>query len=218
MTTNAIVTAPPVSAAAAKLSGAAIIGYQILLLAVIFIRPDLDPARKPISEYAIGRHGWVMVLAFLTAAVSYSCLFVAVRPAVRGVTGRVGLGILGMCVVGTVGVGVFVADPVVTPLTELTPIGTLHVICGLSALVLLPFAALLINLDIARHNAAAAPTLRWTAGLPLLGLVLQWAMSIVIPPEGWPPPLPDLRGVADRSRGTPPPSRGARVGAPVREQ
>jgi Protein of unknown function (DUF998) len=187
MTTNAIVTAPPVSAAAAKLSGAAIIGYQILLLAVIFIRPDLDPARKPISEYAIGRHGWVMVLAFLTAAVSYGCLFVAVRPAVRGVTGRIGLGILGVCVVGTVGVGVFVADPVVTPLTELTAIGTLHVICGLSALVLLPFAALLINLDIARHNAAAERTLRWTAGLPLLGLVLHGAMSIVIPPEGWPP-------------------------------
>ncbi|HZO64309.1 MAG TPA: DUF998 domain-containing protein, partial [Kribbellaceae bacterium] len=155
MTTNATATAA--SATAARLSTAAIIAYQMLLLAVIFIRPELDPSRKPISEFAIGHHRWVMQLAFLTAAVSYGALFVAVRPAVRGANGRVGLGILGVCVVGTVGVGVFVADPVVTPLNELTTVGTLHVVCGLSALVLLPFAALLINLDVARGNTAAAP-------------------------------------------------------------
>ena len=149
---------------AAKVSIAAIIVYQALLLAAMALRPDLDPARNPISEYAIGRHGWVMVLAFLTAAVSYGCLFVALRPAVCGVTGRIGRGLLGACAVGTVGVGVFVADPVATPLTDLTTIGTLHVIFGLGALLLLPFAALLINLDLARANPAAAPLLRWTAG------------------------------------------------------
>lgn len=189
MTTTTTLTTRPASATAAMLSRAAIIVYQILLLAVIFIRPELDPARKPISEYAIGRHGWVMTLAFLTAAVGYACLFAAVRPAVRGRTGRAGLAVLGVCVAGTAGVGVFVADPVVTPLTDLTVIGTLHVICGFSALVLLPFAALLINLDLARGNAAGSPALRWTAGLPLAGLVLHWALSAVIPPEGWPPRL-----------------------------
>jgi hypothetical protein len=74
----------------------------------------------------------------------------------------------------------FVADPVVTPLTELTTIGTLHVICGFSALVLLPFAALLINLDMARGNPAVAAALRWTAGLPLAGLVLHWVLSLAV--------------------------------------
>jgi hypothetical protein len=58
------------------------------------------------------------LLAFLTAAAGYACLFVAVRPAVRGVTGQVGLGILGACARGTVGRGAFVADPVVTPLVR----------------------------------------------------------------------------------------------------
>ncbi len=189
MRTTAMVNAPPASGVAARLSSTAIIAYQLLLLAVIFIRPELDPARKPMSEYSIGRYGWVMTMAFLTAAVSYGSLFVAVRPAIRGATGRVGLGILGACVVGTVGVGVFVADPVVTPLTELTTIGTLHVVCGFSALVLLPFAALLINLDLAHGNTTVAPTLLWTAGLPLAGLLLHWALSFAVPPEGWPPRL-----------------------------
>jgi hypothetical protein len=187
MTTTTVTTPPAAGGVAAKLSIAAITAYQILLLMVIFIKPEVDPTHKPISEYAIGRNGWVMVLAFLTAAVSYGCLFVAVRPLVRTVSGRIGLGILGVCVLGTVGVGVFVADPVVTPLTDLTTIGTLHVICGFSALVLLPFAALLINLDVARRSPAVAPVLRWTAGLPLAGLILHELVSLVVPPEGWPP-------------------------------
>ncbi len=187
MTTGATVTGHRAAGVAARLSIAAIVAYQALLVAVIFIRPDLDAARKPISEYAIGRHGWVMVLAFLAAAVSYGCLFVAVRPAIRGAAGRVGLGILGVCALATVGVGVFVADPVVTPLTELTTIGTLHVICGFSALALLPFAALLLTYDVARGSLSAAAVLRWTAWLPLAGLVLHLALSLVMPPEGWPP-------------------------------
>ena len=174
---------------AARLSSAAIITYQALLLAVIFIRPEVDPTHKPVSEYAIGRYGWVMVLTFLTAALSYACLAAAVRPLVRGLAGRVGLVILCACVVGTVGVGVFVADPVTTPLTGLTTIGTLHVIFGFGALVLLPFAALLINLDLTGLSAAAKPVVWWTAGLPMAGLILHWLLSLVVPPQGWPPRL-----------------------------
>lgn len=143
---------------------------------------------KPVSEYAIGRHGWVAVLAFLTAAVSYGSLAVATRPAVRGVGGRIGLGILVVCALGTVGVGVFIADPVVTPLEGLSTVGTLHVVTGLVALVLLPFAALLISRSVAGRDPAAG-LVRWTGWLPLAGLVGQWLLSTVVPPEGWPPRL-----------------------------
>ena len=52
--------------------------------------------------------------------------------------------------------------------------GTLHVIFGTSQLVLLPFAALLINLSLARNNEAwrsSRRVLLWTAGLPLFGFL-----------------------------------------------
>jgi hypothetical protein len=51
--------------------------------------------------------------------------------------------------------------------------GTLHVIFGTSQLVLLPFAALLINLSLTRREGwrAARRTLLWTAGLPLFGFM-----------------------------------------------
>jgi hypothetical protein len=180
-----------ISAAAARLSIATLTTYQVLLGALIFIRPEVDPARQPISEYAIGRLGWIMVMAFLTSAVSYGALFVAIRAHVRGWPGKVGLGILLVCSIGTLGVGVFVADPIATPMNSLSTVGTLHVAFGGTALILLPFAALLVNLSLARNSQAWAPARRallWTAGLPLLGLVLFCAsLAVVVPAEGWPP-------------------------------
>ncbi len=178
MNDRSIVNPPPVTAiplAAARLAIAAVLTYQVLLIALIFIRPDLDPSWHTISEWAIGRYGWLMVLAFLISALSYGSLFVAIKSQIRGVWGRIGLGVLLVCTIGTVGVGVFVTDPMpLTPQHGVSTRGVLHVIFGTSALMLLPFAALLINLSLARQNrawATARRALLWTAGLPLLGLV-----------------------------------------------
>jgi len=180
-------------ALAARAAIAAVAVYQVLLAAVIFLRPEVNPTLRPISDYAIGRFGWTMVLAFVSSAVSDASLFVAIRPHVRGWLGRLGVGLLLMCVIGTTGVGLFVADPIATPMDGLSTIGTLHVVFGSSALVLLPFAALLINLSLARNNpawAASRRVLLWTAGLPLPGFVLSRLLATVIPAEGWPPHCP----------------------------
>jgi hypothetical protein len=173
MTTNSkAVTA--ISPTAARLSIGTMITYQILLIALIFIRPELDPSWHTISEWAIGRHGWLIVMAFLISALSYGSLFGAIKSQTRGSWGRIGLALLLICTVGTVGVGVFVTDPMsLTAQRGLSLTGTLHVIFGSSALMLLPFAALLINVNLARRNPAWAPARRallWSAGLPILGL------------------------------------------------
>lgn len=63
-----------VSSTAARLSIAAVVTYQVLLVALIFIRRDLDPSWHTISEWAIGSHGWLMVMAFLISALSYGSL------------------------------------------------------------------------------------------------------------------------------------------------
>jgi hypothetical protein len=201
--TDKTITKPvtAISLTAARLSIAAVITYQVLLIALIFIRPDLDPSWHTISEWAIGRLGWIMSLAFLISGMSYGSLFVAIKSQVPGIWGKIGLGILLICTIGTVGVGVFTTDPLETPPDALSTTGTLHLISGGSALMLLPFAALLINLSLALKNKAWATTRRallWTAGLPLLGLVgfLVHLAIFVIPleveygpgvPLGWPP-------------------------------
>ena len=188
-----------VSSAAPWLALTAIITFQLLLIVLILIRPDLDPSWHTISEWAIGPYGWVMSLAFLISAVSYGCLFVALRSVVESRSGRVGLGLLLICFVGTVGVGIFTTDPL--DAKSLTIRGTLHIIFGTTALVLLPFAALLINLSLGKKPgwASARRILRWTAGLPLLGFVgfVVYTIIFVVPlgPHaygpgvhiGWPP-------------------------------
>jgi Protein of unknown function (DUF998) len=123
-----------------------VITYRVILIARIFLRPELDPSWHTISEWAIGPYGWIMSMAFLISAVSYAALFVTLKSQIRGIIGRIGLGILLICVIGTVGVGVFTTDSLETPWKALSTIGTLHIVFGTSALMLLPFAALLLKL------------------------------------------------------------------------
>ena len=190
-----------ISKTAARLAIGAIVSYQILLIVLIFLRPDLDPSWHTISEWAIGRYGWMMSGAFIISAVSYGALFVMLRSQLRGTMGRIGLGILLICAIGAFGVGIFTTDPM--PLRfPLSTIGMLHVIFGTSQLTLLPFAALLINVSLARKNSTwtkARQVLLWTAGLPLLGFgaFVLYSAIFVFPlgPEaygpgvniGWPP-------------------------------
>ena len=166
-------TSAAISTRAARLAIVTIVSYQILLIVLIFVRPDLAPSWHAISEWAIGPYGWIMSGAFLISALSYAALFVMLKSQLHGSLGRLGLGILLICVIGATAVGIFTTDPM--PLHfPLSTRGTLHVIFGTSQLVLLPFAALLINLSLARNNEAwrsSRRVLLWTAGLPLFGFL-----------------------------------------------
>jgi hypothetical membrane protein len=166
-------TSVAISTRAARLAIAAIATYQVLLIVLIFLRPELDPSWHTISEWAIGPHGWIMSAAFLISALSYAALLLMLKSQLRGILGRTGLGILLICAIGAVGVGIFTTDPMPIHF-PLSARGTLHVIFGTSQLVLLPFAALLVNLSLARNNeawGAARRVLLWTAGLPLFGFL-----------------------------------------------
>ena len=194
-------TSAAISTTAAHVAIGAIVSYQVLLIVLIFLRPDLDPSWHTISEWAIGRYGWLMSGGFLLSALSYAAVFVVLRLQVRDAIGRIGLGIFLMCVIGALGVGIFTTDPMpIRP--PLSTTGTLHVIFGTSQLVLFPFAALLINLSLARKNETWARSRRvlfWTAGLPLFGFgafVLYSAIFVFPMGEqaygpgvniGWPP-------------------------------
>lgn len=108
-----------------------------------------------------------------------------------------------ICTIGTIGVGIFVMDSM--PLAAqkgLSITGMLHVIFGSSALMLLPFAALVINVNLVCRNPAwgrARRPLLWTAGLPTLSLAgfIAHMVIFLVPlgenaygpgvPLGWPP-------------------------------
>ena len=191
----------PISFGAAQLAIVAIVSYQILLIALIFLRPDLAPSWHTIREWAIGPDGWIMSCAFLVSAVGYAALCVMLKSQLHGLLGRFALGMLTICLAGAAGVGIFPTDPM--PLhPPLSTSGTLHVVFGTTQLVLLPFAALLINVVLARSNDAWRPARRillWTAAIPLFGFLsfAVYSAIFVFPlgPDaygpgvniGWPP-------------------------------
>jgi len=168
----------------AEASLVAAVAYQMLLFLALLVRPELDSSWQPISEYAIGRFGWVTVLAFLLSATSYMLLFLALRTHTGERPGRIGLGLLLGCAIGTVGAGVFISDPIQTPQNSLSPIGTVHVFSAGASLVLLPFAAVCINISLARTRPwrLKRRLLVMTAALPLLGLLgFVVAMAMIAP-------------------------------------
>lgn len=189
---------------AAAIAIAGIITYHTLLFVLIGLRPDLDPYWHTISEWAIGPWGWMMTSAFIIAGLSYGALFFAVAPEVRGWWGYLGLFIFGLCSLGLIGVGAFTMDPMTTPPDQLTARGVLHILFGMTQLMLLPFAALILSLNLALKNeewAGHKKALLSVAILPLAGFAgfIVHLNLYVIPlgdnaygpdvPIGWPPRL-----------------------------
>jgi len=190
-------SATTISRPAAQLSFVTASLFLVLLAALHILKPDLDPSWHMISEYEIGQYGWVMILTFLSLAASCVSLAVAIWSQVRSIGGRIGLVLLLLSALGMTIAAIFISDPITAGPSELTTHGKLHGLGALLGIPTFPIAALLINLYLARKNSAwsaARNSLLWTAGLPLLGLVVfASAMALTFrgsfgpeTPIGWP--------------------------------
>ena len=167
------------STTAAWLSIGTGVAYQALLLALIFFRPDLNPAWHSVSEWAIGPHGRIMSGTFLVCSISYFSSFALLRTQLRSRMGRIGLPILLICAAGVAGAGLFTTDPM--PFRPPLSIqGTLHVVSGTSQLVLFPLAALLLNLSLARTPAWSMA--RKTFAVDSLGAVVRLHLPSLFTP------------------------------------
>jgi len=119
------------------------------------LRRDLAPGQHFISEYAIGRGGWVMRLAF-------GCLTLACASCAVAVATPWAAVLFALCAFGAAGAGAFVTDPPGTPSRPWSP-GALHLV--FSALVIPAFPAAAI---VAAAAGAASPVGRAGAALAWL--------------------------------------------------
>jgi hypothetical protein len=69
-------------------------GFLVGLAGLHVLKPDLSPTWRMVSEYEIGRHGWIMQIAFVLLAVSCVAARSLLRPVTPGRAGRVGRGAL----------------------------------------------------------------------------------------------------------------------------
>jgi hypothetical protein len=164
-----------VSSAAARLSFAAAATFVVLLAALHFIKPELDPSWHFISEYAIGEYGWIMVLAFLSLAIGYVSLFVALLSQLRTIAGRIGLALLLVSALGLTIAAIFTTDPITVSENAVTTEGTLHNLGGTLGIAM-PFAAVLIGWKLARNPAwsSARRPLLWATALALVAFLVSF--------------------------------------------
>lgn len=200
MTKNAATARPAkaISRTAALVSLVAAITFVVLLAALHFIKPGLDPSWHFISEYAIGDYGWIMVLAFLSLALGYVALFAAIRSQVRSVVGRIGLALLLVSALGLTIAAVFTTDPITATGDAATTEGAIHNLGGALGLAM-PFAAALVGWELVRNPAwsSARRPLIWATGLALLAFLVSFvSVGVMVSqsggefgpevPVGWP--------------------------------
>jgi Protein of unknown function (DUF998) len=175
-----------ISRTAALLAFAGAFTFAVLLVALHFIKPELDPSWHFISEYAIGRYGWVMVLAFLSLAISYVSLFVATRSQLRTIGGRIGLALLLVSALGLAIAAVFTTDPITVSKDAATTEGKVHNLGGTLGIAQ-PFAAALIGWKLARNPlwSSAKRPLLWVTGLALVAfLVSFFSLGVMVSQSG----------------------------------
>ena len=162
---------PAIAAVTALVAGGITVGL-IALLHVL--EPEYDPSWRMISEYSVGRYGWVMRVAFVTMAISPAAICVALWP--FGGAWTIGLAAVA---VGALGAAFIDADPIMTPRAQATPVGRAHTLLGIVLLAGFPLAALLAGLGVA---TALGWLLAIASVVPWAGLV--WFLIAAAPAHG----------------------------------
>ena len=99
-----------------------------LLAALHLVKPELEPTWRFVSEYALGRAGWMMTCAFISLATSLLGAVVATWRHVRTVVGRIGLVIIVVAAAGLLLAAGFETDPINTTVDAYTQAGRVHLL------------------------------------------------------------------------------------------
>jgi hypothetical protein len=150
-------------------------GVTVALVVILHVlEPEYDPSWRMISEYSVGRYGWVMRLAFVAMAISPAAMCVALWP--FGGAWTVGLAVVAL---GALGAAFIDADPIMTPRSEATPLGSAHTVLGGVLLAGFPPATLLAGVGVA---TALGWVLAIASVVPWAGLV--WFLLAAAPAHG----------------------------------
>jgi hypothetical membrane protein len=121
------------------------IGLLAILALLHVVKPEMEPSWRFVSEYAVGRLGWLMTLGFLAWAASCLALSIAARPVMTNARGRAGTWILAIVGVALVLAGIFPQDPVTSTPDQATTAGMMHAVASMIGIPGIPIAAMLIS-------------------------------------------------------------------------
>ncbi len=104
MTSTNVLPSPQTSKQVARIAAVTLVGiayFALIIVALHFLRPDLDPISQPTSQYAAGPYGFLMTSAFLSLSLaSFALAFGLARALPQPARSRSGLALLGLWAVG----------------------------------------------------------------------------------------------------------------------
>ena len=158
----------------ASLAMACFVYAAVALLTLHFLRPDYAPASNFISNYAVGRYGWVMTSWFL--AMSCGLLMLAAALYTDGLRSVIALLAIFLLVVAAIGLVVSAIYPTDAPGAPSTPTGAIHDMSFLVNVGSLLIATILLSVSFGMHPAwrSYRRTAWILTSLILAGFVIQF--------------------------------------------
>jgi hypothetical protein len=153
--------------------------FMAILILLHFLKREFDPTWRMISEYEIGRFGWMMRLAFFLWGASVLALLITIWPSLQSFSGMISRCWLVLIVAALLGAGIFRTDPI----TESAPnlVNTIHALCGTIVILTFPIAATLVVHGLL-ENASWLPVQGqsiFATALVWIGMVAFFASIIV---------------------------------------
>jgi len=179
-----------ISITAARISFWAAALFLVLLATLHILKSEYDPSWRMISEYEIGRFGWVMQLAFFSWAIASLSAIAAVWPQAKSIIGYIGLVLLLIAATGMTIGGIFPSDPITTDPDAFSASGKMHNLGATLAIPAMPFAMAFISWVLTRGNQAWASARRWlwlTVGIVWLSFVALIFLAFVVAKETFGP-------------------------------
>jgi hypothetical protein len=164
---------------AARVSIALSAAFLAILFLLHFLEPELDPSWRMISEYEIGRFGWMMRLAFFCWGGSVLALVIALWPSLRTLGGIIGRRWLLLIVVALFGAGIFVTQPITEDAT--TTAHVLHTLAGAIVILTFPIAASLVGRSLSRNEEWSGPKrqILWMTLLVWFAVIAYFSSIII---------------------------------------
>jgi hypothetical protein len=139
-------------AVVAHLAFAAAALFVALVALLHVLEPEFQPSWRMISEYATGRYGWIMRVAFFAWAASCFALALALARQLPPIA----TALLFLEGIGLLGAGAFSTDLMTVPREQQSRSGRLHVLFSTLVIVGFPIAATVITANLAAHDAWAS--------------------------------------------------------------
>ena len=158
-------------------------GYFIVALVLLHIlRPDYTPVDHMISDYAVGRFGWVMTTAFVAA--SLGCLTLGLGMAAAGPKSLAGRGAVLLLWVAAIGLLTTAIFPTDLDTAASTKTGSIHTLSFLINVISLILCSLLFAVSF--HQNDQWRGYRWTALVLAIALLAAFIAQFLTMHRGAP--------------------------------